>query len=135
VRSIDAAQDWLDAQAVDIADKLLGRFRAVPQTRVVPWVTLAASVALAAAGGLLLGLAQGDAHTLADTTQPLDPTQVMHLAGEGRTFEATGYALLAIGGVGLAASALWLALGGRSGPAVSVTVAPGAAGVRWSVTW
>lgn len=134
VSSLSAVQDWLDALAADVADALSGHFGAKPR-RVAPYVTLGASALVAAAGAFFLGLAQADAGTLRDFSQPLSGADVKSIASRGQAFETAGYVLLAGGGVGLAASALWLALGVRNAPQLSVGVAPGGATLAWGGTW
>src|SRR5581483_7522676 len=65
VSSLGAAQDWLDALAVDIADALTGHLGPRPR-RVAPYVVLGASAVVAVAGAIFAGLAQADAGTLRD---------------------------------------------------------------------
>jgi len=83
-------------------------------------------------GAVLFGLGKQDAATL--EARPLPPSvNIQSTASQGRTFEPLGVALLAVGGVGLAGSVLWWALGASEGtPRVAVMPAPGGAAIGFA---
>lgn len=122
----DALQDFLDDTARGFVRTLTGAAPAsVSSTSFLRWVPGAVGVAAAVTGGVLFGLSKGRADELRRAaSEPSLGVEVAALATTGRTLETAGLALLIAGGVGVATSALWLALSPRADTAVALVPTP-----------
>ena len=88
-----------------------------------PWLPGIAGVALLIGGGVCFGLGKSDAATLQNIDPLTADATVIHstrLRGEG--LEKAGVGLFVAGGVGVAASAIWLFLARPQ--TTAVTIAP-----------
>lgn len=128
LRGEDALQDFLDETARAFARTLAGPAATPgppPSAAVVRWLPGAIGVVAAVSGGVLFGLSKRNADELRRAS--VDPglgVDVAATASAGRALEGAGLALLVAGGVGVATSALWLALSPRSDVAVAFVPTP-----------
>lgn len=133
LKSEDALQDWLDAQATAIGRALRvhsGTSDSPPilavehgRQRLVPWVPAIVGGALASGGAALFAWSKADAQMLRAgglTGEDIDAT---FSAGQGK--EAGGVVLLATGGVAIASSLVWALLTREDKPQLSVAAPPG----------
>ncbi|MBK7864199.1 MAG: hypothetical protein IPJ65_37505 [Archangiaceae bacterium] len=140
VKDVEALQDWLDAQAAEIDRQLRAGFGLLPAApaaavsggsgaKVVRWVPGILGVALGVTGGVLFGLSKGDASRLRN--ENLSSDQINRLAGEGRAFETVGLVSMAVAGVALVASIVWvLVTSGSSEPGPGSAAVASAGGDR-----
>ena len=117
LKSDDALQVWLDAQAPQLVERVLTAFGrgAPPEPRAGPaahapfvrWVPAIGGAALAIGGGILFGLSRGSAARLRSGT--IESQATAHsVATTGRVEEGAGIGLLVTGGVAIAAGAVWV---------------------------
>jgi len=112
-KDVDALQDWLDAQAVElgrtvrIAFKLETAPAAQKSSSAIRWVPGIAGAALLVGGGISFGVSKSFATRL--RSEPLDGSQIAAVASTGQTLEVTGAVLMIAGGAAIAASILWIA--------------------------
>lgn len=132
--------------SVELARGTVAQVALSPQqqspSRVLPWITTGTSLALFAAGGVLLINAQARKSELEDAAQQREPgtelpasdyATLKGIDDERVLFQNVGFGLLGGGGaVAVAALVLWLVPsgGGSSSAALSPMVAPGFVGVR-----
>lgn len=109
--TVEALQDWLDETARRFALEVGGVVaRRPPFVRFVPGLL---GLAAGTTGAVLFALSKGDAATLMSAASTLRPDlDVGAVTQRGRAFEAVGLSLIGLGVAGLAASALWLLIGG-----------------------
>lgn len=93
------------------------------------WVPLGVGVAVAAAGGVLLFLAQGDAAALTGPGEPLSDMEARALRDGGSAKQLAGGISLAVGLTAAAVGVGMLIFGPGDAPVVSVAPVPGGAGV------
>jgi hypothetical protein len=125
-------QDALDAIALRFAGALQGH--EPPRVgRVLGWTGVGLGVALAAGGGVLVGLSKADAATLRSDV-PQGPLDLENTAARGATFQRTGAVLLGVGaGVAVGCALLLLLLPEPSGVAFAPAFSRDSAWVtaRW----
>jgi TolB-like protein len=114
LRDLDAAQDWLDAQAPMTRTKVIEFFgsaelkqkTAPPSVNWLPWVTTGLGAAAAVSGAVLFASSKGDAQALRDVT-PSSTLNISETAKSGQTKETAGVILLAAGGAVLVGGVIW----------------------------
>ena len=137
---LDAAQDWLDAQAPLTRAKAIEAFgsaelkqqAAPPSANWLPWVTTGVGGAAAVTGIILFASSKADAETLRTLPQG-SQLNIADTAKSGQTKETAGVILLAAGGAVLVGGIVWGVV--SSAPpktSVSVAVIPNGAAVVFS---
>lgn len=126
-----ALEAWLDSEAAVLGERLRAAFGITEAPSrggsLVRWVPAMAGGAAAVAGAVCFGLGKADAAALSGGTVPLEA--IDSTAQRGAMLQPLGVALLAAGAAGIAASVLWVALGGDAPP---VALVPHATGVTLS---
>ena len=143
LKDVDALQDWLDAQAAELANKLRVAFNLVPVVVAAPaaavgvstrpsggstavrWVPAVVGGAALVTGVVLFVLSKGYAEQLRNEV-PKSRATIEGLASSGRTFETAGLGLMIGGGVAIAASLAWVIL--APGAEVGAGFIPGSDG-------
>jgi hypothetical protein len=115
-----ALADWLDDEAPRLGAKITAAFGRTPtaSTRWVRFVPGIAGVVLVAGGSALVGASLSDASSLSEGNTPV--AEIPAPISRGQTLQTSGFVLIGVGAAGIAASALWLALGGSASPQVAI---------------
>lgn len=138
---LDAAQDWLDAQAPLTRKKAIEVFGsaelkqqvAPPSANWLPWVTTGIGGAAAVTGIILFASSKADAQALKDVTPTSPELNISETAKSGQTKETAGGILIAAGGAVLVGGIIWgIATSAPPKTSVSVTVIPDGAAVVFS---
>lgn len=121
-RNEDALQDWLEGNVGTFAGRAEAAFSPA-RPSFARWVPAIAGGAALVAGGTLYGLSRANAERLRGGSFATED-EVRATTSTGRTFEGAGVGLMIGGGVAVAASILWVALGPSGGARVAFFAGP-----------
>ncbi len=130
-----AMQEWLEAQAPELADRVLSAFgrsavSASGAGAVLRWVPGVVGVLAVGAGVVTLVVAEGQATALR-TRSFASREEIGSTASLGRTLDTVGPVLLGAGGAAIVGSLLWVLLAPRS--AAHVALFPTSTGAGFAV--